>query len=76
MLNRPIILDAIGLRCPMPVQKTRKLIKSLSKPQIIHLYGDDPETLHDIPVLLERLGIKPAKIIKKDIGWLFIIFLS
>jgi TusA-related sulfurtransferase len=40
---------------------------------VLHLLGDDPESLHDIPVLLERLGLPPAEISDREIGWLYVI---
>ena len=40
---------------------------------LIHLLGDDPESLHDIPALLDRLGLPPAEITKMDNGWLYVI---
>ena len=39
----------------------------------IHLRGDDPESLHDIPVLLDRMGLPPAEVSEFDGGWLFVV---
>jgi len=73
LTNQPFTLDALGLRCPMPVQRVRKALKSMDKGQTLHLLGDDPESLHDIPALLARLNISEARILEQEIGWLFII---
>jgi TusA-related sulfurtransferase len=40
---------------------------------VVHLLGDDPESLHDIPALLDRLGHPPAEITKTRDGWLYVI---
>ena len=40
---------------------------------VLHVLGDDPESLHDIPALLNRLGLEPAIISEAEIGWKFII---
>ena len=68
---KPIILDVLGKRCPMPVQRTRKALKTANKGSVIHLLADDPDSIHDIPVLLSRLDIKPALISTQERGWLF-----
>ena len=38
--------------------------------------GDDPESLHDIPALLIRLGLEPAFIEEMEQGWRYTIQLS
>jgi len=71
MSHDVIMLNVLGQRCPMPVQRTRKVLKKAEKGSILHVLGDDPESIHDIPVLLSRLGIKPALITPQEKGWLF-----
>ena len=69
----PVVLDAFGLRCPMPVQLIRKALRNLQENSTLHVLGDDPESLHDIPALLARLGLPPAEIIEIEGGWRFVI---
>jgi len=69
--DSPFLLDVLGERCPMPVQRIRKVIKEISEGSIIHVLGDDPESIHDIPVLLSRLGLEPPIITRQENGWLF-----
>ena len=73
MSDDPIKVDVMGLRCPIPVQRARKAIRDNSPGITISLYGDDPESLHDIPTLLKRLGLNPPIITEIDEGWEFII---
>ena len=61
MIDGPIILDVLGTRCPIPVKKIRQKLREI------------PESLHDIPVLLVRLGLEPAVISEEETGWKFII---
>ena len=68
-----ISIDVLGDRCPIPVKKIRKVLKQCPKGSVIHVLGDDPESLHDIPILLLRLGLEPAVISEEEIGWKFII---
>ena len=66
-------LNVVGERCPIPVQRIRKLLREIEGHAIITVIGDDPESLHDIPALLERLGLPPAEIIEIEGGWRFVI---
>ena len=72
-MTDPVVIDVLGLRCPIPVQQTRMALRDLLEGGVIHLLGDDPESLHDIPALLDRLGLPPAEIIETDKGWLYVI---
>ena len=73
MSEEPRVVDVIGLRCPIPVHQTRIALNDLPSGDVLHLLGDDPESLHDIPALLERLGLPPAEISEREIGWLYVI---
>ncbi len=73
MIDGPIILDVLGTRCPIPVKKIRQKLREIPESSILHVLGDDPESLHDIPVLLVRLGLEPAVISEEETGWKFII---
>jgi len=73
MIDEPIILDVLGTRCPIPVKKIRQKLREIPELSILHVLGDDPESLHDIPVLLVRLGLEPAVISEEETGWKFII---
>jgi len=73
MIDEPIVLDVLGTRCPIPVKKIRQKLREIPESSILHVLGDDPESLHDIPVLLNRLGLEPAKISEEGTGWKFII---
>tara|TARA_B100001175_G_C19331166_1_gene552582 strand:+ start:412 stop:639 length:228 start_codon:yes stop_codon:yes gene_type:complete len=68
-----IKVDVMGLRCPIPVQRARKAIRGNPQGTTISLCGDDPESLHDIPTLLKRLGLNPPVITEIDGGWEFVI---
>ena len=73
MPSEPLVIDVLGLRCPIPVHHTRKALSNLDEGGVIHLLGDDPESLHDIPALLERLSLPPAEISETERGWVYII---
>ncbi len=73
MSDETITVDVIGLRCPIPVHRARKAIRENPQGTTIRLTGDDPESLHDIPTLLKRLGLQPPEITEMDRGWEFVI---
>ncbi len=74
-LTETIRLDLLGERCPIPVQKIRKVIKNNQINSKLIVIGDDPESLHDIPALLLRLGLNPPEIEDVSNGWKYTIIL-
>lgn len=50
------VLDARGLSCPMPILKTKKLIKDMKPGQILEIMGTDPGTRNDLPAFTARSG--------------------
>ena len=56
-LNRNIShhLNVIGFFCPVPLAETKKALKDLKRGDVLEVIADDPEALHDIPMLIERL---------------------
>ena len=49
-------LDVLGHYCPVPVSKARKALSKLDGGNVLLVISDDPETIHDMPMLIERLG--------------------
>ena len=49
-------LDAKGLKCPMPVLKTKKIIKKMTPGQTMEMISDDMGAKVDIPPLLNKTG--------------------
>ena len=46
-------LDLLGFFCPIPVHETRKALSEMQEGELLEVYGDDPETLHDMPTLCD-----------------------
>jgi tRNA 2-thiouridine synthesizing protein A len=51
-------LDLTGLRCPLPVLKTRKALKALSPGAVLEVLCTDPLAVIDIPSLIRETGDK------------------
>ena len=47
-------LDVLGFFCPVPVAKTREALDDLEPGAVLEVLADDPETLHDMPMLIGR----------------------
>ena len=73
MGGEPLLVDVLGMRCPIPVQRLRIALSENPGMREIQLKADDPESLHDIPALLDRMGLPPAEISEFDGGWLFVV---
>ncbi|MBJ63296.1 MAG: hypothetical protein CMB55_00680 [Euryarchaeota archaeon] len=49
-------LDVLGHYCPVPVSQAKKALGKLTKGSVLMVIADDPETMHDMPILVDRLG--------------------
>ncbi len=49
-------LDLTGLKCPLPVLKTRKALKALSAGDRLEVHCTDPLSIIDIPNLIRETG--------------------
>ena len=66
-------IDLIGFLCPIPVHETRRVLKHCDDGEVIEVLCDDPETLHDIPALCDRMGVILEKVEEKDGEFRFLI---
>jgi tRNA 2-thiouridine synthesizing protein A len=44
----------VGFFCPVPVSEAKKALKGMGTGEILEVWADDPETLHDMPMLTHR----------------------
>lgn len=58
-------LDLTGLKCPLPVLKTRKALKALSAGDRLEVHCTDPLSVIDIPNLIRETGDR-VEITKRD----------
>jgi TusA-related sulfurtransferase len=47
-------LNVIGFFCPVPVSEAKKALSTMNQGEVLELWADDPETLHDLPMLIHR----------------------
>ena len=51
-------LDVLGFLCPVPVARTRMALKEVEPGEVLEVWADDWESLHDIPILCARLKVE------------------
>ena len=66
-------LDYSGLKCPMPVLKTKKELKNLASGQVIEVISDDVGAKKDIPALLSKIGDELVELKEEGSKLIFII---
>jgi tRNA 2-thiouridine synthesizing protein A len=49
-------LDLIGLKCPLPVIRTRKALRKMAPGQRLEVHCTDPLSVIDIPNLIRETG--------------------
>ena len=66
-------LDAKGLKCPMPVVKTSKEIKTISVGGVLEVLATDPGSMADITAWTKSTGNELLKADKEDSVFKFYI---
>ena len=52
----PVTIDVRGLKCPLPVLKTRKLLSTMAAGEVLVIECTDPLVTIDIPNLVRETG--------------------
>lgn len=67
------ILDARGLRCPLPVLRARKALLALPPGAVLHVLADDPVAVVDLPHFCTEAGHDLLEQADQDRAQLYII---
>ncbi|MGX7741341.1 sulfurtransferase TusA family protein [Rhodopseudomonas parapalustris] len=67
------VLDLTGLKCPLPVLKTRKALTRLAFGDVLEVRCTDPMALIDIPVLIGETGDRITSSERRDEVIVFVI---
>ena len=49
-------LNVIGFFCPVPVAEAKRAFATMTTGHVLELLADDPEVMHDLPMLIDRSG--------------------
>ena len=44
----------LGFFCPVPVAEAKQALSSMMEGSVLEVLASDPETLHDIPMMVDR----------------------
>ncbi len=66
-------LDCLGMKCPMPVLKTKKKLKTIASGKILEVISDDVGAKKDIPALLHKTGDELVELKEEGSKLTFII---
>lgn len=66
-------LDLIGLKCPQPVLRTRKALKSLAPGDRLEVHCSDPLATIDIPHLIAQTGDRVETMRRQEAITVFLI---
>ncbi len=66
-------LDLTGLKCPLPVLKTRKALKALMPGDRLEVHCTDPLAVIDIPNLIRETGDKVEIAERSEVRIVFLI---
>jgi tRNA 2-thiouridine synthesizing protein A len=56
LATEPIVLDARGLKCPLPVLKMEKQLSSMTGGEVLVVLATDPMAKIDIPLYCRQNG--------------------
>ena len=68
-----LTVDALGLRCPLPVLRARKRLETLAPGQVLCLLADDPMALIDLPHFCGQSGHALVAVTETGSGARFLI---
>jgi tRNA 2-thiouridine synthesizing protein A len=54
--SQPVVLDARGLTCPMPLLKAKKALNELAAEELLRVLATDPGSVRDFEVFARQSG--------------------
>ena len=68
--DQPIVVDARGLNCPLPVLRLRKRLKDVAVGALVELLATDRAALRDVPAFCAGRGHDVAPVVEERDGTL------
>jgi tRNA 2-thiouridine synthesizing protein A len=56
MPPEPIVLDACGLNCPMPLLKAKQALNRMASEELLQVIATDPGSVRDFEVFARQSG--------------------
>jgi tRNA 2-thiouridine synthesizing protein A len=70
-LSTETVLDLRGLRCPQPVLRAKKILKTLAVGNVLVLECTDPLTVIDVPHFVNQTGHRLSAQDRRDDIYIF-----
>ena len=67
------LLDLTGLKCPLPVLRTRRALRMLAPGERLEVHCTDPLAAIDIPHLIHQTGDRVEMLKRDESGTVFLI---
>ncbi|RTL49649.1 MAG: sulfurtransferase TusA family protein [Bradyrhizobiaceae bacterium] len=67
------LLDLTGLKCPLPVLRTRRALRTLAQGERLEVHCTDPLAAIDIPHLIQQTGDRVEMLRRDEGGTVFLI---
>ena len=58
MPEEPVVVDASGLTCPMPLLKAKKALNGVGSGELVRVFATDPGSVRDFEVFSAQSGHK------------------
>lgn len=55
-MHHDVELNALGLRCPLPLLRTKELLRTIDPGQVLMVVADDPQAPRDIELYVTKAG--------------------
>jgi len=68
-----VIVDTMGLFCPMPIIKTSEAMRVLDEGAMVELISDDPAIEHDMPAWCDGNGHKIESVTREGSVFRFLV---
>lgn len=68
--NGPVVVvDALGLLCPLPIVHTARRLKEVSPGAIVEILSDDPGIFRDLPAWCDAMGHELLSLVEQERVW-------
>ena len=65
-MTEPVVVDAKGLNCPMPLLKAKKALNELSPGELVKVLATDPGSVRDFEVFSRQSGHALLESLRED----------
>ncbi|HEY5679555.1 MAG TPA: sulfurtransferase TusA family protein [Pseudomonadales bacterium] len=72
-MTEPVVVDAKGLNCPMPLLKAKKALNELSPGELVKVLATDPGSVRDFEVFSRQSGHALLESLREDDTYIYLL---